>query len=653
MIKYRPEIDGLRAVAVVPVILFHLGFDWISGGYYGVDVFFVISGFLITSIILKELNSNVFSLLNFWKRRIRRILPLSLIVIITILVFCFFAAFKPNLITYANDAISATFSYSNISLYRKLGDYWGAAAENSPFLHTWSLAVEEQFYLIYPFILLLFFKYKISLIKSLSLIIILSFSLFLYGSFYMPNATFFLLPTRAWELGIGGLIAVLRPSQIPFLKYKKALPLVGSFLILASYVLFTGNNEIGISVILPVIGAGMIITYSNKDDLISSWLSNKTLVFIGKLSFSLYLWHWPIIVFFNLYFSKYFYSDLAGLLTVLVLTFSLSLITYLFIEKPTRNSIHTFKVVIGLSLVVLAITFAFKSSFININYINGFNKIVFHGLYYDITPTIKPTSKINLIKRKGIIAPERDKIFAYSYKDEGILIAENEDDPEIVVLGDSHGSMWAKVIDEIGFEVDLNRSFYTSVGNQPFFKTPLESNQKEEGGFTKLERELYAKSFIGNLTQWSPKVLVISCRWSSLNDENLNNMEDLIKFTLNKEINVILINEPPLIDLIGNNNSAQFLSYLGYKPNGKNQYIDLNDPHVVDKANEKIMMLSMKYKNTFVFDINSYLRTADKALIISKQDILYYDDDHLSYQGTNLFKDKLKEIIKGLTDNLQ
>ena len=650
MLKYRPEIDGLRAVAVIPVILFHLGFEWISGGYFGVDVFFVISGFLITSIILKELNSNVFSILNFWKRRIRRILPLTLVVIITILLFGFFVAFRPNLITYANDAISATFSYSNISLYRKLGDYWGTAAENSPFLHTWSLAVEEQFYLIYPFILLLLFKYKISLIKSLSIIIILSFSLFVYGSYYLPNATFFLLPTRAWELGIGGLIAVLGPSKIPFLKYKKALPIIGFFLILVSYVLFTGNNGIGISVTLPVLGAAMIIAYSNKNDLISSWLSHKKIVFIGKLSFSLYLWHWPIIVFFNLYFFKYFNVEIIRILIVLILTFSLSFITYLFIEKPTRTSKYIFKVVFGLVITVLVITSFFKSSFLNINYLNNFNKVVFHGLYYDITPTIKTISKNNLLKRKGIIAPERDSIFAYSYKDKGILIGENKDDPAIVVLGDSHGAMWAKVIDEIGYEFNLNRSFYTSVGNQPFFKVPIKSNQKKTGGFTKLERELYTYSFIDNLMEWSPKVLIISCRWSSLNDENINNMEELIKLTVNKEINVILINEPPIIDLIGNNNSAQFLSYLDYKPNGENQYIKLNDPHVVDKANEKIMLLSLRYKNTFVFDINSYLRVEDEALIIANQDILYYDDDHLSYQGTNLFKDKLKEIIKDLTD---
>ncbi len=650
MLKYRPEIDGLRAVAVIPVILFHLGFEWINGGYFGVDVFFVISGFLITSIILKELNSNVFSILNFWKRRIRRILPLTLVVIITILLFCFFVAFKPNLITYANDAISATFSYSNISFYRKFGDYWGAAAEISPFLHTWSLAIEEQFYLIYPFILILLFKYKISLIKSLSIIIILSFSLFVYGSYILPNATFFLLPTRVWELAIGGLIAVLGPSKIPFLKYKKALPIIGFCLILVSFVLFTGNNGIGISVIFPVLGAAMIIAYSNKDDFISSLLSHKNIVFIGNLSFSLYLWHWPIIVFFNLYFFKYFNFEIIGILVVLVLTFSLSFITYIFIEKPTRASKHTFKAVFGLIITVIVITSFFKSSFLNTNYLNDFNKVVFHGLYYDITPTIKAISKNNILKRKGIIAPERDSTFVYSYKDKGILIGENKDDPEILVLGDSHGAMWAKVIDEIGYEFNLNRSFYTSVGNQPFFKVPIETKKKKTAGFTELERELYAYSFIENLMEWSPKVLIISCRWSSLNDENMNNMEELIKLTINKEINVILINEPPIIDLIGNNNSAQYLSYLGYKPDGENQYIELSDSHVVDKANEKIMLLSLRYKNTFVFDINSYFRVEDEALIIVNQDILYYDDDHLSYQGTSLLKDKLKEIIKDLTN---
>lgn len=652
MIKYRPEIDGLRAVAVIPVILFHLGFEWINGGYYGVDVFFVISGFLITSIILKELNSKSFSMLNFWKRRIRRILPLLLTVIITILISSFFIAFRPNLITYANDALAATFSYANISLFLKINDYWGSAAESSPFLHTWSLAVEEQFYLIYPFIILLLFKFKVSLVKSLAVIIFLSLGLFIYGVIYFPNATFFLLPTRAWELAMGGLIGVINPNQIPFIKHKirTKIPLLGFLFIISSYVLFTGNNGIGISVILPVLGTAMIIAYATKEDLLGKWLSHRFLVFIGKLSYSLYLWHWPIIVFSNYFFFKYLDNSVLQVLSVLASTIVLSVLSYSYIEKPTRKGRHTFKLVFGLVVSVLIMAFVYKSNFVNTNYPNEFNKVAFYGLYYDITPNVNPVSEINKQKREGIIAPERDSTFARSFSKNGILISENSANPEIMVLGDSHGAMWAKVIDEIGSNVEVSRSFYTSVGNQPFFKLPLESKQKRTKGFNSGERDLYAKSFVENLNKWSPSILIISCRWTAINDENSENLEELIKLTLMKKVNVILINQPPYIDKIGNNNSAQYLSYLGYKPNGQNQYITLKDTLSVSKSNNYLKQLSNKYPNITVFDVHSSLRNEEKALIIENENILYYDDDHLSYQGTSLFENQLELLIK---DKLQ
>lgn len=648
MIKYRPEIDGLRAVAVIPVILFHLGFEWINGGYYGVDVFFVISGFLITSIILKELNKGVFSMLNFWKRRIRRILPLLLTVIITVLAFSFFMVFRPSLVTYANDALAATFSYANISLFLKFSDYWGSAAESSPFLHTWSLAVEEQFYLIYPFVILLLFKFRVSMIKSLIFIIVLSFCLFLYGVIYFPNATFFLLPTRAWELAMGGLIGVLNPNKIPFITHKirSKMPIIGLLLILVSYILFTGNDGIGVSVILPVIGSAIIIAYCSKDDFIGNWLSKKPFVFIGKLSYSLYLWHWPIIVFANFIFFQFYDNNIIRITIILILTIFFSLISYYLVEKPTRKSKHTFKVVLGLIASVLVITIIYKSDYLNKDYPNNFKTLAFYGVYYDITPTIKPLSEMNRLKREGIIAPERDSVFAQSYANSGIVMGDNLENPEIMVLGDSHGAMWAKVIDEIGEDVKLNRSFYTAVGNQPFFKLPLESNQKSTKGFSSKQRDLYAFSFVSNLKKWSPSILIISCRWTSINDENKSNLEALLELTIKNNVNVILINQPPFIDKIGNNNGVQYLSYLGYKPNGNNQYISLNDTIMVNQSNAYLRQLSDKYNNTTVFDVNSSLRIDNKALIIKDDNVLYYDDDHLSYQGTSLFKKELKQLIK-------
>ncbi len=206
--SYRPEIDGLRTIAVIPVILFHLGYKWVNGGFYGVDVFFVISGFLITKILVSAIEKGTFSMWSFWLRRVKRLLPALLTVIITTLLVASVVLFKPELPNIAKDSLPALFSYFNFYAKNSLGDYWGGTAENSFFLHTWSLSVEEQFYLVYPFFLYLCNKYFRSFFKPIFILSILSFILFVALLKYKPSFTFYMLPTRAWELSLGGLISL-------------------------------------------------------------------------------------------------------------------------------------------------------------------------------------------------------------------------------------------------------------------------------------------------------------------------------------------------------------------------------------------------------------------------------------------------------------
>lgn len=645
MISYRPEIDGLRALAVIPVILFHLGFNWIGGGYFGVDIFFVISGYLITSIIFKELSLGVFKFSNFWIRRIKRILPLLFTVIIVVLFVAFFIAFKPNLRTYSQDAIAATFSYSNISLLMKFSDYWSSTAEDSPFLHTWSLAVEEQFYLIYPFVLFFLFKKGVSIYKSLIIIIILSFGLFYYGSINHPNATFFLLPTRAWELALGGLIGVVKIDRASKRSFEYFLPIVGLIFISTSFFILTGNDSIGLYAVLPVLGSALIIYFSNQSEIVGRFLSMKPIVFIGKLSYSLYLWHWPIIVFSDFYLQGAEHNT-TSIFLILILTSLLSVISYFFIENTTRKWRHTIKLNIFLILIIIITYSIFNSGYINLKYQNNFDTVKFYALYYDITPNVKVDKGHNKLKRDGIIAPRRDSINSRSYAKSGIFKGENiEGYPEIVIIGDSHGAMWAKIIDEIGAELNFKRSFYTSVGNNPFFNVLDIDKQKKTKGFNKEQRKEYAKSLIRNLKKWKPKTIVISCKWSSLNDEDVRNFENLLDLISLIKSNVILINQPPIINAIGENNSSQYVSYLGYLPNGKEQFINIKETSKVISANIFLNNLSQKFDNIKVVDVHSRFIKDDKAMIIKNNTILYYDDDHLSHQGTELFKSKLKELI--------
>ena len=302
--KYRPEIDGLRAIAVIGVILFHMELEYLQGGFVGVDIFFVISGYLITSIILKEYNSSSFTLLNFWLRRIRRILPALSIMILTTLII-------GNFLLYTNEhkilgvhALTSIFSIANIQMWLLSNEYWGPQADSLHLLHTVS-SVEEQFYFIYPFICLFFLKYSQNHLAFIT--IVLSLLGFIIFSYFSPKTSKRCILFNAIEiLGIVYRLslAFYQSALSQFLNrwYKLSVLLtwLGLALILYSFTFITLNNGINWQIILPILGTVIFIACSNHvTSLPVSLLSNQLVTFIGKISYSLYLWHWPILLFHN------------------------------------------------------------------------------------------------------------------------------------------------------------------------------------------------------------------------------------------------------------------------------------------------------------------------------------------------------------------
>ena len=304
--RYRPEVDGLRAVAVLAVVLFHTGFGC-PGGFVGVDVFFVISGYLITSLIWKGLESNRFTFVDFWERRARRIIPALVAVTLATLIAGYFILLPTHLDELGRAAASQSVFAANFHYWQNTG-YFAGAAEEKPLLHTWSLAVEEQFYLVVPFLLwgiarVMILRHRWALLGILGIGLILSFAASFYGVSRHPSASFYLLPTRAWELLLGSIIAFLPPlrllRQLPIL--AECISLLG--LLLIAVPVFTYGPQTlfpGMAALPPCIGAAMFIWSNTTIDnpvptRIGAFLAIRPLVFIGLISYSWYLWHWPLL----------------------------------------------------------------------------------------------------------------------------------------------------------------------------------------------------------------------------------------------------------------------------------------------------------------------------------------------------------------------
>tara|TARA_B110000503_G_C7133897_1_gene407979 strand:- start:43 stop:2067 length:2025 start_codon:yes stop_codon:yes gene_type:complete len=344
-IKYRPEIDGLRTIAVVSVIIYHADFlmngnKILPGGFFGVDVFFVISGFLITSLMMSEFHkSGTISIPNFYLRRARRLLPALLVVMLASLPFAWLYLLPSQLINFSESLISTLLFGSNFLWHYSLQEYGAESGLLKPFLHTWSLAVEEQYYIVFPLILLAIYKwYKSHTIALLTAGLLTSLLFAQWMTSVNASFSFYMLPSRFWELVVGALLANilhLHPQKDNDALLNKTMPTLGVFLIIYSFI-FIGfdSGHPGFVTLIPVIGTMLIIWFASEGELVTKTLSNKSFVYIGLISYSLYLWHYPIFAFFRL--EGLFDSNI-GRIIAITLTFLLSAASVKFIEKPLRS----------------------------------------------------------------------------------------------------------------------------------------------------------------------------------------------------------------------------------------------------------------------------------------------------------------------------
>lgn len=477
---YRPDVDGLRALAVVSVVFFHAGLDGFGGGYIGVDVFFVISGYLITSHILSDLNRGVFSLGEFYLRRMRRILPaLAAMIMLTLIVGLIFLT-PTEYLELGRATRSSGVFLSNHLFWETKNNYWNQDFLSSqPLLHTWSLAVEEQFYLILPFFLAALYRFKFFDPKRTEsqfgtafnwlLVALIVFSL-LYSVCLLPvdaAAAFYLLPSRFWELLSGGLLAawqLQQPQKKVGISIANMIGLSGLLLIIIPIFFYTERTPFpGLGAVPVVLGTIILIFIGSceKQQQVLSYrfLAFRPLVFIGLISYSLYLWHWPLLVFFR---SAGWYAWQLPVIPVwfnLLVIFFISWLSWRFIEQPFRTKTKLFKGLwlslgAGFSILVLFVIFGACAV-----------KFVENSSRY---PKLLPQSIARLVEDLRVVPgincegnPALDSIR------KGVAgcslgeLSESSRDPSFILIGDSHARMWVAGLDKLAKENHVTGLAYT------------------------------------------------------------------------------------------------------------------------------------------------------------------------------------------------
>ena len=631
---YRPDIDGLRALAVIGVILFHADLG-LSGGFVGVDVFFVISGFLITSLILKDIKSNQFSLLGFWERRARRIFPALYVVTITTIGLSYLFLLPKDFEILGGSVIGLSFFSSNIFFWKNTNSYFSGSAEEMPLLHTWSLSLEEQFYIIVPIVFLLFFKWRQfdKLFWVLSAGALLSLLISIVGTIHYESASFYLLPTRAWELGAGSIIATSRP--IKSYRLRTIFSVLGILSILFSFIFYDRSSSFpGLSAVPPVLGAALIIWSGvgfgeiSRLPIVLKVLSIRPLVFIGLLSYSLYLWHWPLLAL-----NEYMVigrDSILVKLTIVLVSFLLSIISWKYIEQPIRKkkiACSRFSI-FSLSAVGL-ISLVGCSAFILMN--GGF--------------VSKVSKEVRDSENRGL---SEDTFFDYDLAAKGfpenkIVLGHKGHEPSFFLWGDSHAMAISRALDLAGKEF--------SIGGLSVVKTstlPILDWQTSESSQI-LYNEQILKYLTAEEQRKTIKHVVLAGRWWLAFNQSLknkNNIEESLIRTISEIQSLgysvsIFLQVPQWTDHWHTPSSFPF--HYNWKNFSWGYYdIKISDELLKKRfssQNEMFERIREKIPTLKIIDPLPVLINADGYYYFNdNNNWIYYDDDHISANGARKLK---------------
>jgi peptidoglycan/LPS O-acetylase OafA/YrhL len=583
--EYRPHIDGLRAVAVISVLLFHFDKHLLSGGFIGVDVFFVISGYLIASIITSECENGKFSFLRFYQRRISRIFPVFFLVSLATLVTAYFLYTPQDFASAGAVAIAAALSVANLKFMLQ-GNYFQISPDAQPLLHFWSLSVEEQFYLVFPLIVYLAFRSGMTrrnLFYVLIAMMVLSFAACVALTTKNPTWAFYLLPTRAWELLAGCVLATYVPDRrtgnqrlSPILSNIGLLTIITSF-----FAIHEGMSFPGYIAAFPVAGTVLLIGCSqinqsiNQKSISEQLLSHPFLILIGKMSYSLYIWHWPIYCFVD--YSLYSHSSMVRTTLKVSLTILFSFASYRWIERPIRSYLNQPK----------------RQSFGLSTFVTGM--ITFGSLGFFISSNNYINASLNTIK------------------DGGITFNSTLSKPVVVLMGDSNGAMYGKTLKEIAQEIQVRTHSISVAAGDPLPDT-----------------QLYKDSLLF-LDRANPDITIFAAAWAEKVGHNRDRFKTALSQLLQKSKHVIVITQPPVL--------PKYASREEIRKSGQRPIFEEITSSTL-RRDTNAFLLSHRNERVHVLHIESLFKKSDGEIRFtdSQGRQLYHDKGHLSGYGSEMVK---------------
>ena len=651
--KYRSDIDGLRAIAVLSVVIYHAFPNFLKGGFVGVDIFFVISGFLISTIIFENLNNNSFSFATFYSRRIRRIFPALIIVLITTIIFGFYILFSDEFQQLGKHIIGGTTFSSNFTLLKENG-YFDTASELKPLLHLWSLGIEEQFYIIFPLVCYFLYKYNVRLLLFIIPFTIISFYLNIKGIKTDISKTFYYPHTRFWELLFGSLLAYFTINKSKFIssigdfldtiifqnkvndnskqRLLNLISILGFFILVYGLIRINATLKFpGKWALVPVVGAVLIIL-SGKESIINKFiLSNKVLVWFGKISFPLYLWHWVLLAY-----ARIIYGNIppqSWRITLVIAAIILSYLTYKFIESPLRfGGSNKKKVIFLCSMMIIIGCFGYSIYKEKINTNNNLPNVVAGW-----------NTKCGDLWEKGEICK----------------VGNRNSNKKILVFGDSVMHHYTQQLEEqLGknFAIDILDKSSCFIGNkieQMYLKNveyPISNIQNIPKNLENYDHIVAcgkANFLIKNINKFEYSIVITSQYWQY--PTVLKNLENSIKdklqlFDISKINKFIYIGTSVDIDYDCEKNNVR-LKHINNIVHSKCATHNMQENINFKNISEHINLPS----NVYFIHPYKFLCNEKTSIcqIYDEQNNLYYTDHrHYSYYGSKFVVNEIKKIIE-------